>query len=85
MAFHGGQFPPIPTLGQWNMPFREWWLDLPSKPTMLTFTLKQRLFGPMRSHTGQKLGIISRLCYNWLYTDDPYFVRVDQELRMKGL
>lgn len=82
--YGGGQFPSLPTRGQWNMPFPQWWLDLPSKPTKLTFTVKQRLFGPMHSHAGRRLGIVGRLCYNWLFTDDPYFVRVDEELRAKG-
>jgi hypothetical protein len=39
----------------------------------------------MHSHHGEKLGILGRLCYGWLYTDDPYYERVDQELKEKGL
>lgn len=81
---YGGQFPPLPQRGQWQMPFRDCLLDLPDKPTKLTFTLKQRLFGPMYSHAGKKLGLIERLFYNWFFTDDPYFERVDEELKRKG-
>lgn len=75
----------LPARGKWHMPTSEWWLNLPSKPTKLTFTLKQRIFGPMHSHAGEKLGIIGRLFYNWWFTDDPYYVRVDEELKQKGL
>ena len=63
----------------------KWWLALPDKPTALSFRLKQRLLGPMTSHTGCRLGFLGRLVYGWLITDDPYFVRVDQELKEKGL
>ncbi len=80
-----GNAPSLPARGRWQMPTPEWWLDLPDKPTKLTFTLKQRLFGPMRSHTGKRLGLVGRLLYNWFFTDDPYFVRVDEELKRKGL
>ena len=63
----------------------KWWLALPDKPTTLSFRLKQRLLGPMTSHTGRRLGFLGRLVYGWLVSDDPYFVRVDQELKEKGL
>jgi hypothetical protein len=62
-----------------------WWLTLPEHPTKLSFTLEQRLFGPMYSHTGTRLGLIGRLLYNWFYTDDPYYDRVDAELKFKGI
>lgn len=58
---------------------------IPRESTKLTFTLKQRLCGPMKSHIGAKLGFVARWFYGWLWTDDPYFARVDFELRKKGL
>lgn len=39
----------------------------------------------MHSHTGERLGFGCRLIYGWLYTDDPYFDRVDAELKFKGI
>ncbi len=67
-----------------TVPYR-YWLEYPDQPTSKTYTLRQRIFGPMCSHTGRKLGILGRLCYDWLFTDDLYFERVDQELKEKGL
>ena len=85
MTLSGGEFSSVASRGEWHMPFSKWWLNLPEKPTKLTFTLKQRVFGPMRSHTGQRIGPIGRLFYGWFYTDDQYFARVDAELKFKGM
>ena len=63
----------------------KYWLDYPDRPTPKKFTLKQRIFGPMRSHTNRELGLCGRLLYGWLFTADLYYVRVDQELKEKGL
>ena len=63
----------------------KYWASLPARPTPRKFTTTERLFGPMYSHLGLRLGIVGRLLYGWFYTDDPYFDRVDQELRDKGL
>ena len=75
----------LPVRGVWHMPESQWWLSLPTEPTKLTFTLKQRIFGPMYSHTGKKLGFVERLLYGWFITDDPYWVRVDEELKQGGI
>ena len=68
-----------------RLPVTLWWLTLPSEPTHQEFSLHERLFGPMYSHIGDRLGLFSRLLYGWVITDDPYFDRVDQELKWKGL
>ena len=70
---------------QWSAPFPLWWLSLPAQSTPMHFSLKQRLFGPMHSHTGKRLGFLGRWLYGWFYTDDPYFDRVDAELTFKGI
>ncbi|MEY2665172.1 MAG: hypothetical protein RLZZ480_277 [Candidatus Parcubacteria bacterium] len=63
-----------------------WWLELPDTPSQKrTFSLFQRLFGPIEDRDGVKMGFLSRLTYEWFWTDDPYFVRVDMELKEKGL
>lgn len=56
-----------------------------TEQTPQKYTLAKRLWGPMYSHLGVRLGIVGRLLYGWLYTDDPYFASVDKELRDKGL
>jgi hypothetical protein len=61
-----------------------YWRNYPSSPTPQQFSLKQRIVGPMSSHTNISLGLIGRLCYGWLYTDDLYYVRVDEELKENG-
>lgn len=72
--------------GSWTFPAPpKWWLDLPETSTQLTFTVKRRVFGPMASHQGVILGLAGRLFYDWFYTDDFYFARVDYELKGKGL
>ncbi len=63
----------------------KYWASLPELPTPRKFAISQRLFGPMNSHLGLRLGIVGRLFYGWFYTDDPYYERVDQELKEKGL
>jgi hypothetical protein len=62
-----------------------YWLSYPRAATPWKYSLRQRIFGPLYSHTGVKLGLLSRMLYGWLYTDDLYYVRVDQELREMGL
>jgi hypothetical protein len=57
---------------------------IPRHATPLSFTLGQRIFGPMYSHRNERLGLFGRLTYGWLYTDDPYFGALDDELREQG-
>lgn len=85
MTFFGEHTPSPQATLKLMFPFPQWWLSLPERPMHLTFTLKQRFFGPMRSHSGQYLGFIGRCFYGWLFTDDPYFDRVDAELKFKGI
>ena len=49
------------------------------------FSLFQRIFGEVRSHTGEKLGFFGRLTFEWLWTDDPYFGELDKHLTSRGL
>lgn len=61
-----------------------YWLSYPEHATKWTCTFKQRLFGPLYSHTKRRLGFLGRLLYGWFITDDLYFERVDHELKEKG-
>ncbi len=63
----------------------KYWSEYPTSSTHIKVSLIKRIWGPMYSHRGYRLGIVGRLLYGWLYTDDPYFERVDQELKEKGL
>ena len=39
-------------------------------------------FGKAYSKGGKRLNGIARLTYDWFWTDDPQFGRIDQELKM---
>jgi hypothetical protein len=57
-----------------------WWQSLPKEATPRSFSLRQRLFGPIIDRGGSRLGFFSRLSYEWLISDDPYYVRLDNEI-----
>ena len=80
-----GSSPKPTSVGHWMFPedYR-WWLKLPEVATPKRFALKQRLIGPLEGRDGKTLGFLARVTYEWLWTDDPYFIRVDEELRAKG-
>lgn len=66
------------------LPIR-WWLELAQKPSPRSFSLWRRVWGPIKDRRGSRLSFVSRLFYEWFVTDDPYYVRVDEELREKGI
>lgn len=80
-----GSAPQSSRAGQWHNPegFR-WWLKLPTVATPKQFRFFKRLIGPIQDRENRKLGLIARLTYEWFWTDDFYFTRVDEELRAKG-
>ena len=63
----------------------KWWLKLPTQAHPLKFSLRKRIFGSMCDRGGHHLGLLSRLTYEWVWTDDQYYIRVDEELNEKGL
>jgi len=62
-----------------------WWENLPTEVSPRTFKFTERLFGPVLDRSDKKLSLLLRLTYEWFWTDDPYYTRVDEELKENRL